>query len=68
MPDERPGTLADLISRLWRHGQRTAIRRSTTQAASQETQHPLADDLRRLWQEQIVRIDPRRPEGSGGQP
>ncbi len=37
--------LADLISLLWRDGQRKAARRSTAQAAFQDTPHPLATDL-----------------------
>jgi hypothetical protein len=56
--------LADLISRLWRDGQRKAARRSTAQAASQEMPYPLATDLQQHWQEQIARTDRRLPEGS----
>lgn len=56
--------LADLISLLWRDGQRKAARRSTAQAASQDTPHPLATDLQQHWQERIARTDRRLREGS----
>jgi hypothetical protein len=58
MAGEKAGDLADLISRLWRHGRSTQTRQSTAEAAtSQETQQPLAEDLQQLWDEQVVNRD-----------
>jgi hypothetical protein len=51
--------LADLVSRLWRDGQRTAARPSTAQAASQETPYPLATDFQQHGQKQTAQH--RRP-------
>ncbi len=64
MADEKAGTLADLISGLWRQGQRAATRQTapdTAQAALEETLHPLATRLQQLCQAQIVRRDRRSP-------
>ena len=64
MADERADDLSDAISLLWRHGRGTAAGRSTAQAASQETPHPLADDLQQLWYERIACMGRRSPGAS----
>ena len=61
MADEQAANLADLISLLWRHGQRTARGRSTAEAASQETPQLLAGNFQELWLEQNFRMDRRLP-------
>jgi hypothetical protein len=70
-PEQDSGDLADLISRLCRHGRRVATSRSargSAQAASQETPQPLADSLQHLLYEQIVRMDRRLPGASPTDP
>ncbi len=59
-PEQDSDNLADLISQLWRHGQRRAKRQlafDTVQAEGQETPHPLADSLQQPGQEQTAPID-----------
>jgi anti-anti-sigma factor len=68
MAGEEAVDLADVISLLWRHGQRTGTRRSardTAHAAPPETPHPLTDKVQRLWREQVARLGRRWPQGSG---
>jgi hypothetical protein len=51
--------LADLISLLWRDGQRKAARRPTAPAASPDTPYPLTTDLQQLWKKQTASIEDR---------
>jgi hypothetical protein len=67
-PSERDtSSLPDLISLLWRHGQRAATRRpapDTARAPSPEAAHLLADNPQTPRRERVVRSDHRLPGAS----